>query len=363
MTKWIHCIAAVGLALAGAAHSAPVTEPPGAVPSAPCVATDAYTPICGLQAPEDLDTLDGSRLLVVQMRGMTGSGESNFAIVDTSTAAVRVLPFRDAATPPPWGDGSCQAPDPRPAFHGFDRWTDADGRVRIVVVNHGTRSTIERFALDGDGAEESLDWEGCVAVPKDIELNDVAALPDGGVAATVMGEARHFGNPAGLEFMLSGEITGHLVTWSAAKGWEKLEGTRAAFPNGIVASPDGRTLWFAAWTGREVLRYDRATDTVTGRVSLDYLPDNLSWSPGGTILTAGIPDAASVRECVAKGAEVCDDAFEVSEIDPRAMTARTIATGPHGLIGGASVAVRVGEALYLGAFSGDRVLKIGRRDP
>jgi hypothetical protein len=352
VTKPIHRIAAC-LAAAGAAHAGPA-----AAPSAPCLTTDAYAPICGLRAPEDLDTLDGSRLLVVQMRGMTGKGESNFAIVDTSTAAVRVLPFRDPSTPAAWGDGSCKAPDPHPAFHGFDRWTGSDGRVRVVVVNHGTRSTIERFALDGEGGEASLAWEGCVAVPRDIELNDVAALPDSGFAATVMGEARHFGNPAGLEFMLSGEITGHLVTWSATKGWQKLQGTRAAFPNGIVASPDGRTLWYAAWTGREVLRYDRATDTITGRVPLDYLPDNLSWSREGTILTAGIPDAASVRECVAKGAEVCDDAFEVSEIDPRAMTARTIANGPAGLIGGASVAVRLGDALYVGAFSGDRVLRI-----
>jgi hypothetical protein len=55
---------------------------------------------------------------------------------------------------------------------------------------------------------------------------------------------------------------------------------------------------------------------------------------------------------------VCDDAFEVSEIDPRAMTARTIARGPAGLLGGASVAVRLGEVLYVGAFSGDRVLRI-----
>jgi hypothetical protein len=40
------------------------------------------------------------------------------------------------------------------------------------------------------------------------------------------------------------------------------------------------------------------------------------------------------------------------------MTARTIATGPAGLLGGASVAVRAGDALYVGAFSGDRVLRI-----
>ena len=64
----------------------------------PCVATGAYTPICGLHAPEDLDTLGDSRLLVVQMRGMTGKGESNFAILDPASAAVRVLPLREGTS-------------------------------------------------------------------------------------------------------------------------------------------------------------------------------------------------------------------------------------------------------------------------
>ena len=360
MTKRTHCLAAACLALSSLPGEAtPGNVPPDATPPPPCVATATQAPICGLRAPEDLDTLWESQLLVVQMRGMTGKGESNFATIDAETAAVRVLPQRESAGAPPWGDGSCRGPDRTPGFHGFDRWTGPDGRVRIVVVNHGTRSTIERYRVDADRATASLAWEGCVTVPSDIELNDVAALPGDGFAATVMGEARHFGNAEGLEFLLSGEITGQLVTWSPAKGWERLAGSRAAFPNGVVASPDGRTLWFAAWTGREVLRYDRDTDTVAGRVRLGFLPDNLSWSREGTILTAGIPSAASVRECWIKGAEVCDDAFEVSEIDPAAMTARTIASGPAGQLGGASVAVRLGEALYVGAFSGDRVLRIG----
>jgi len=197
VTKRIPGIAAACLLVTGTAHAEPAVAVPAVTPMPPCVATSAYTPICGLHAPEDLATLDDSALLVVQMRGMTGKGESNFAVLHPANAAVRVLPVRDGTTTPAWGDGSCQAPDPRPAFHGFDRWRDPDGRVRVVVVNHGTRSTIERFRLDRDGARESLVWEGCVSVPRDIELNDVAALPDGGFAATVMGATRHFDNRPG----------------------------------------------------------------------------------------------------------------------------------------------------------------------
>ena len=177
MKKRSHCVAVAFGALAVPAVSAPEQAPRNSTPLSPCVATATHAPVCGLHAPEDLDTLGDSSLLVVQMRSMTGKGESNLATIDVRTAAVRVLPERAAKDAPQWGDGSCKGPDPTPAFHGFDRWTGGDGRVRIVVVNHGTRSTIERYRLDGVPADASLAWEGCVAVPSDIELNDVAALP------------------------------------------------------------------------------------------------------------------------------------------------------------------------------------------
>jgi hypothetical protein len=344
--------------LASVACAEPSAPPAANAPLPPCVATDSFTPICGLHAPEDLYTLDDLRLLVVQMRGMTGTADSNLAVLNLASGDVRVLPVRPAAAAPDWGDGACKEPDPRPGFHGINSWTAADGKVRLLVVNHGTRSSIERYRLDQDGSGESLAWEGCVEVPADIELNDLAALPGGAFVATVMGEARHFVKNEGLEFLLSGNDTGGLVVWSAAKGWETLPGSRAPFPNGIVASPDGRFLYYSAWTGRRVLKYDRAAKAIVARAELDYLPDNLSWSPEGTILTAGILDVASVRKCINSGTPVCSDGYRVSEIDPQTMVAHTLASGPPGVLGGASVAVRIGDALYVGAFSGDRILKI-----
>ncbi|HEX9773706.1 MAG TPA: hypothetical protein VGA44_09585 [Steroidobacteraceae bacterium] len=273
MAKWKNWNAGtVLLMLASAVGAEPSAPPAASVPLPPCVAADAFTPICGLHAPEDLDTLDESRLLVVQMRGMTGTDDSNLAVLSVASGDVRVLPVRPSAGTPAWGDASCMKPDSRPGLHGFDRWIEADGKVRVLVVNHGTRSSIERYRLDRDDSGELLAWEGCVLVPADIELNDVAALPGGGFAATVMGEARHFGNDVGL--------------------------------------------FYAAWTGRRILKYDRDAKAIGARADLDYLPDNLSWSPDGTI------------------------------------------AGPARVLGGASVAVRIGEAHYVSAFSGDRILRI-----
>jgi hypothetical protein len=180
VTKRIDRVALTCLALTCAWHVAADDASRAPTAAQPCVATGKYRPICGLRSPEDLATLDGARLLVVQMRGMTNEGASSFAVLHTATATIRELQSGMAPASPSWGDGSCAAPDAAPAFHGFDRWTDGDGRVRILVVNHGTRSTIERFRLDAGVAGETLAWEGCVAAPPGIELNDVAALPGGG---------------------------------------------------------------------------------------------------------------------------------------------------------------------------------------
>ena len=84
------------------------------------------------------------------MRGMTGKGESNFATIDAETGAVRVLAQRDAAGAPSWGDGSCEAPDRTPGFHGFDRWTGPDGRVRGRFRATGIRPKCsDRLASSG----------------------------------------------------------------------------------------------------------------------------------------------------------------------------------------------------------------------
>ena len=104
MTKRTHWLAVVCL-LPLHGEAAPGNASP-ATPSRPCIATATQVPICGLHAPEDLDTLGNSKLLVVQMRGMTGKGESNFATIDAETGVVRVLAQRDAAGAPSWGDGS-----------------------------------------------------------------------------------------------------------------------------------------------------------------------------------------------------------------------------------------------------------------
>jgi hypothetical protein len=339
---------------AGAAEAASASTTAGAPP---CAESGGLQPICGLQAPEDLVALpEGGRLLAVQMRGPTHLPDSNIAEIDLATHSVRVLPVRKGE-PLAGLDPGCREPPARPDLHGMELASDADGQLQLLVVNHGERESIEFFRIVADAGGRALEWRGCVRTPDDVRLNDVAVLPGGGFLATVMGEAQHFGTPEGFRFLVSGADTGYLLAWSPSTGFQRLPGSEAPFPNGVAVDAQGRHAWFAAWTGGRILRYDFARQRVTGSAALDFLPDNLSWSADGSLLTAGIPDFASVAHCLDGRTAFCTSAFRAVAIDPGTLEVQTLVDGPSGVLGGASVAVRDGDWIYVGAWAGDRIVR------
>jgi sugar lactone lactonase YvrE len=73
----------------------------------------------------------------------------------------------------------------------------------------------------------------------------------------------------------------------------ELEGTRAGYPNGVVAATDGRYIYFNAWTDMEVHKCDLKKRQDVEVVKLDFMPDNLKWTQKGHLLAAGV--AATVR--------------------------------------------------------------------
>ena len=331
----------------------------GALAMPACKASGAFTPICGVQAPEDLELLRNERhALVSQGRGPTHLEDSNLAVLELATGKLRVLPV-DVELAAGWGHESCRAPDDKLTVHGIHLSTRAGGERQLLVVNHGSRESVEYYELFGEpsGAIESyrLKWRGCVVTPGGVMFNDVAALPNGFVA-TIMGETKHFAGNDGLDFLLSGQNTGHVVEWNADSGFAPLPNTERPFPNGVQTSSDGRYVYFAAWTGRKVVRYDRQSRD-TAELDLDFHPDNLSWTAQGTLVSAGITDTQSLRHCLATASPFCGGAFEVAEIDPKDWRATSLIDGGAEVVGGASVALRVDDLIYVGAFSGDRIAR------
>jgi hypothetical protein len=290
------------------------------------------------------------------MHGPTHLPDSNIAELDLATRVLRVLPVRVAGRAA-GVDASCTTPDPKPDLHGIDLARDAEGELELLVVNHGSRQSIEFYRVVGGDADRALEWRGCIVTPAEVRLNDVAARPGGGLIATVMGEARYFDSPDGFKFLSSGADTGYLLAWSPGRGFSKLTGTEAAFPNGVAIDPSGRHAYFAAWTGRKLIKYDLETARVVGTAALDFMPDNLSWGTDGSVLTAGIPDMAAVEHCLDGRTAFCTSPFRAVSVDAADLSVHTLVDGPTGVLGGASVAVQDGDWVYVGAWAGDRIIR------
>ncbi|MEI9811217.1 MAG: hypothetical protein WDO18_00455 [Acidobacteriota bacterium] len=220
------------------------------------------------------------------------------------------------------------------------------------------------FELKKMGGSWELAWHGCVV--NTVDYNDVAALADGSFIAThptgipqppAQGKGKQGGGGA-----FGGQPTGFLVRWTPGKGEEELPGTRTAYPNGVIATADGKTAYYAVYASKEARRYDLKAMKETGVVKLDFMPDNLTWTKKGNILAAGIKGIAG--DCPAGSGQFCRQAFAIDFIDPSKMTRKSVydSNGKGVLIPGVSSALLVGNSVYIGAFEGDRIVKVSWKE-
>jgi hypothetical protein len=313
--------------------------------------------LCGTRSPEDLElTPDGKFLIVPQFvngrGGATGAGLTLFDLAKKTYAKmpVTVDPRKD------WGDPACPGPvGDMLAPHGTSlAKRSSGGAMQLYVVNHGGRQSMELFELKQVSGNWTAIWHGCVVVMQD--YNDVAALPDGGYIATHPTALQAAGRGPGGG--LSPQPSGFVSRWTPGKGEAELPGTRAGYPNGVVVSADGRYMYFNAWTAKEVHKYDLKEGKETGVLKLDFMPDNLTWTDKHQLLAAGVKGTNG--ECPAGSGEPCIQGFGVAEIDPAKMTSKTVfdSQGKGALIGGVSVALQAGNAVYIGSFQGDRLVKV-----
>jgi hypothetical protein len=344
--RWV----GVALALAASASTYATQEAPA------CVAESAYTPICGMAPPEDLELSPDARFLFLSTTpGLDNSHRSRLRIMDLDSLQVSDM-LIEYQVEPGWGEVSCKAPSANLGAHGIHLSTRADGRAQLLVVNHSGREAVEFLEPVRDGKSWKAIWRGCVESHDASMLNDVAATPDGGFVATAMFSLNAMQADPHLEQLLDGRATGHLLAWKSAQGLHRLGASEAPAPNGVQVSRDGQSVWFSAWTGNGVWQYDLQQGKVVRKVVLDFLPDNLSWTADGHLLTAGVPDVQTFRRCFLSHDEFCPSASVVALIDPQNGTSRELLRVQEGVLFGASTAVQVGRDVFVGAFSGDRLL-------
>lgn len=364
------------IALTALLATAACSGSPGAL--APCDSRSADRPICNLTNPEDLGFIpDRTWIIVSEMAPNEGAADdlppepgrlTAIRLLDLESRSLYPVPIDEAgeaSVTPGWGDEACSGPPNSSVFkpHGIDVGEGPGGTPALAVVNHGGREAVEFFEIVA-GRAPSVEWRGCVPMPDGIMINDVAFLPGGGFVVTNFMPSFDGVGPKVIWSMLKvsmGADTGSVLKWEPGGALTEIENSQGSAPNGVEASADGTEIFVAEWGGHSVyrLRIDEEGTPRRDEVAVDHNPDNLSWTRDGQLLVAGQEGGVmaslgcgSIREAG------CDLGYSVYRIGPVGLEATKIVEGR----GAASIALEVGDEIFVGAFVGDQIMRVPRPD-
>jgi len=314
---------------------------------ADCRAAGDVQFVCGQQAPEDLVVLPGSQWVVASAYGGSGGiylvrvSDRTSTVAYPGAAAREELDAKTYNTCPGPPDAAAKA---KFQTHGLYLQAGSNAVHRLYVVAHGSRESVEVFEVDARSATPALTWIGCAVAPDPIGLNSVRALPDGGFIATNF-LARGAPDPSRMKAMQSGEKNGELWEWHTASGWRKVPGSEAAGANGLEISSDGRWFYVAAWGSQSFFRLSRGqTPAKRDEIPLGFRVDNIRWASDGSILAAGQGGAPGAQASI------------VVKINPETLAVRELVRHPNSdTFGAGTVAVEVGNEIWVGSFRGDRL--------
>jgi hypothetical protein len=204
-------------------------------------------------------------------------------------------------------------------------------------------------------------------MPAGLAANSVASLSDGSLVATVL---MHPGDT--FTDVFSGKPTGAIYEWSPGdSGFELIRGTELPGNNGIEVSLDEQEI-FVVSTGLStisVFSHSNPSRLLRSTRALDFGPDNVHMTPDGQLLTAGPshtqhdcgeldPENVNIEEFAS-----CPRGFVAATIDPETMTETRLASGPPDPdFSNATMALQVGDEVWIGSFSGDRI-GVARKTP
>jgi sugar lactone lactonase YvrE len=153
-----------------------------------------------------------------------------------------------------------------------------------------------------------------------------------------------------MDPVFRGEVTGVTYLWKPGTGFSELAGGRLSGNNGVVASKDGKRLWVNDTGRQQIIRLTLDGSAPAAYAKVGFNPDNLRWAPDGTMLAAGQIISA---ENASLGAT---NGWGVARINPDTMAVTPVMTQPgRPEFSNGTVALQVGQILWLGNFRGDRV--------
>jgi hypothetical protein len=361
---------ASALALTAAlACSADRREGPCAPPSMP----GEVGTLCGFAKPEDVEAVESAGVVLVTEQGWaapSGGGSIAAVVIPAEPGPfeppIRLWPParleapRAADAGPSFGDPSCAFPAALDQFspHGLASRLLAGGTRLVAVVRHGEREGLELFELTGTGRSVALRWAGCVLLPEDTAGNDAAFAPNGEIVVsnyvpTLTGVRTLFHHARAF----LGKDSGDVLVWSETSGWRHLPHSAAAMPNGVAVDRAGAFAYVAASGGRNVYRVRLAgggsRETIA---SFEGAPDNLSWSPSGTLLVALLrADPHGEGLCRRAPLPGCPAPWSLIEIDPRSSRASEVLRHDGSAIHSVTSASRTGVWTFFGSMAEDRI--------
>ena len=336
-------------------------EGPPASDAGACAPSGEYEFVCGTPNAEDLVALPNSPWVLASamapdeaIRLIDSRSREAVAAWPSPTARAAFDATRFAICP--------GAPDLTDFFtHGLHLRRTDNGELTLYAVSHGAREAIEAFDIDMSAEIPTLTWIGCVPMPAGLEANSVTSAPDGALLATV---PIHPGST--FEQAMAGEPTGAVYQWSPGDaGFTIIIGTELPASNGIEVSADGTEIYVASSGLRTVVAYDRGDPARLLRTTepMPIVPDNVRLRPDGSLVTAGTivdaPECAAQSEAAEFDIEAfaaCPRGFMALAIDPATMHFATLAQGAaNSAFSNATMAVEIGDELWVGTFAGDRI--------
>ncbi|GAB5412460.1 MAG: hypothetical protein Cons2KO_00630 [Congregibacter sp.] len=308
-----------------------------------------------MTAPEDL-VLFSERFVIMSSMEPT----AHLYVFDTQSDVLSVIEttLKAANDLAPWGDASCSPPE-QLATHGLDLTQRASGEWQLLAVNHGGRESIEYFSVDQAPATgtPSLQWRGCVMAAENAQFNDVAALPGGGFLATDPISASWQ-----LPKLLGGAVgvgSGRVYRWDPESAYRAVPNTEGAYPNGITLSADKQSFYVNYYQEGEVREHDLESGEILNRQAVEQ-PDNSTLTADGSLLVASHHASLFTLLVALTSAENerTTIPYSIIAIDTASFSksVRFYSVGEE--MGAGTVAVPVGDDLYVGSFRGDRLIRV-----
>ena len=327
-------------------------------------------PLCGWQNPEDMEALlDGRSVIVSEIGGQNGERPGVLSLLDLETETRQVLyDGGSSQTAGEWGEQSClEVAQGVFSPHGIHFSLRTDGRMQLLVVQHGGRESIEMFEVIQASDRWQLAWRGCAIAPNGSMINDVVATPEGGFLVTHMMTKRDDDMAAFGEYVkgsLLGIDTGYVLAWDQDTGFSQLANSQGIVPNGIQISADRETV-FVNYSNGELRRLNRLSGEIEGRT--DTLPplDNATWTPDGRLLLAGgsenfLDMMTIMMNCTDLISGTCPASHVIIAVDPDTLEHEVVYEGGPDTPGGTgTVGLKVSDSsVLIGTFAGDRIVRV-----